>query len=910
MWAVLRTPAAIREFGILGGLCSAAVVVVTTAGAAGVLSNDGGRTLPVVYVLLAVVGVPLASVLSAALGRWPAIAVCRVASLLAMGVCVLLQVAMAARWAGGAEATCIIGYVIEIIFDTLFWLVATEHLATRDLKRHTPALAISFGIGGVVAGVLASVFCRLLTVNHLMLLAVVPLALAYCQCGRISRRLQRLEVAGAADDEPGYLDALCSAWSVFRAFPISVLIALSILLMSALFCLQDYLAMTIFSMSLSGQDELGKFLAGVSAGQQGLEILILLVCGKFLDNVRPFARNLLFPLTTLACLLPLLWTCILPVAVLLSLNANSVSNGIFEPVKTINYAVVPHAVLPPLRMLLEGSIYPLGIALAGGALLVLQASVELRGIAAVSVVLSLMFLAASGVVGILFVPSMIRGLRVRRLHPSRYELCSGTRLFSRDVARRLLRDSDAAVREFGQALAQDRYPELLHGDGAGRRRNAAHVRLHRCCRSVRSLLRRQSTCSRRDRKEMRSLVSRLRHSDPRIRRLARRQLAKSRNRALSVLRQDLGGSDFRAVQAAVRSLAAMRSRRARRILRLHLDLLYDRARRNLAAIQVLEVMAQESERTAAAKAASSAFEDANRAILRRVLGIQAALGRRRDVALLQGLAEGGEAVERSDAIEALTNMPTGSLIRPLLPILEPHARDRTTKGVSCPLSGEPDNDSILWAAAADDPVLRRLITPLLTKLKPLPCRPEEDEMLEIVLFLKTVPLFRELPPESLVRAAATAESVRLNAGDRVSFPGEPDARIYVVRSGCVDLLVGNCVVDRRECTGLLGLSALTHVEQHNVSARCTCACELLGFPSWVLRDLLAEEPGLLWAVVRDAAQAQQQSYLQLAHAHRRESTAATGSGTRPVARILRLVETTERAPDETMAENISGQTAC
>ena len=46
--------------------------------------------------------------------------------------------------------------------------------------------------------------------------------------------------------------------------------------MSSLFCLQDYLALTIYAENISDEDFLASFMGMAYAGQQAAELLILL----------------------------------------------------------------------------------------------------------------------------------------------------------------------------------------------------------------------------------------------------------------------------------------------------------------------------------------------------------------------------------------------------------------------------------------------------------------------------------------------------------------------------------------------------------------------------------------------------------------------------------------------------------
>ena len=234
MFLFRGAPGAVRELALLGSFCAASVLVVTTAGTAQLLADEGSEALPVVYLLLAAVSIPVAWILSQALGRRSAISVCRIACLVGLGVSGVLQAALLVQVVGSNLAICTIGYVLEIILDTMFWLVAADYLPTRDLKRYTPKLAMAFAIGGVAGGVSASLFCRAFSADYLMFLACAFLAVCCRLSSQISRRLQPLEDKEAAEEEPGLLDSLQASCAVFRSFPIAGLIATSILLMSAL----------------------------------------------------------------------------------------------------------------------------------------------------------------------------------------------------------------------------------------------------------------------------------------------------------------------------------------------------------------------------------------------------------------------------------------------------------------------------------------------------------------------------------------------------------------------------------------------------------------------------------------------------------------------------------------------------
>ena len=210
-------------------------------------------------------------------------------------------------------------------------------------------------------------------------------------------------------------------------------------------------------------------MAMVYAGQQAAELVILALMGRLvLERAGPLVRNLFFPATTFAVLAALqsCWT--LPIAALVHTNASAVSNAIFEPVKSLNYAALPFRMLAPVRMLVEGVVYPAGVALSGGALLWMQSALAPQVVLAVALVLSILFAAASGLVGLSFLPSLLRSLRLRAVSPSEYSNCEPGRRFSQSDIRYLLLHPDPEARSFGRDLARRLAPHLLRAEGHGR----------------------------------------------------------------------------------------------------------------------------------------------------------------------------------------------------------------------------------------------------------------------------------------------------------------------------------------------------------------------------------------------------------------------------------------------------------
>jgi hypothetical protein len=119
-------------------------------------------------------------------------------------------------------------------------------------------------------------------------------------------------------------------------------------------------------------------------------------------------------------------------------------------------------------MLVEGVVYPAGIALSGGALLWMQSAFSPQVVLSVALVLSALFAAASGLVGLSFLPSLLRSLRLRAVSPAEYSNCEPGRRFSQSDIRYLLLHPDPEARSFGRDLARRLAPHLLRAEGHGR----------------------------------------------------------------------------------------------------------------------------------------------------------------------------------------------------------------------------------------------------------------------------------------------------------------------------------------------------------------------------------------------------------------------------------------------------------
>lgn len=961
-------PALVFEFAAIGALISAAIIILTAIGGAKLLAHEGSEALPVVYVLIAVVSIPLASLISAVLGRWQTAPICRVMCAVCVPLGLGLRGAIETSLPGIPQAICITAYALEIVFDTLFWLSVSEYLPTRELKRHTPFLTAAFGVGGVVGGLLATLLCDIFPLEDLLFLNSFIFLLCFLQYSRINRRHKPLGEEGDDEKEVGLIEALRSNFQTFRAFPITGTISAGIFLMSALFCLQDYVAMVIFQETYADENVLARFIAMAFAGYQVLELLMVVVVGGLvLERTGPVVRNLIFPVTTLVSLSALALGWNLFFAVLLHVNANAISNAIFEPVKTLNYAAVPFRVLAPVRMMVEGIVYPLGIAASGLGLLWLQSMLEPRSILLVTIGLAVLFLLVSAIVGTSFLPSLISSLRLRAILPADYLDCGRERWFSRADIRHLLLHESAEARNFGRDLALALAPDLLEtggvsANGSGHRRPDVFRLWHRvrhpligpvsrldpaiywdregtgenqvdgscrpdmvagACSSTDTSLGAGAACpfdaaadrglgvlsgpskavtglqwlrsprwiskypfllSRGQRRQVarrlmllgRDLESR----DSRMRRRAARMLGEFGRPAITVAARSLDSRKPEVAEAAIRVLGTIGTPRAKWVLHDHMRPLYTRAQLNLKALFVLrKMMANNGQSSPVARALETWLIDSNESILRRALVVKSVLGSRRDINLLKWLARAPDPRIRSNAIEALTNLPTSNFIRPLLPLLETDnepSTDRSRDSLS-PQQGLYDPAATLRKAAEADPWLRILTERLLHEeqsnhgARNNKALTGDEAMLDLILFLKSVPLFRAMSLKDVARAANAVKPATYASGATIVRAGERVTNILVLRSGIVELCVNGVVVEVLHHGHTFGETAIIGDPHSPNLVRSAIAVELLWLPVSIVGDLIVEYPDALTPLAADLARRISALHNDLAESRKRSS---------------------------------------
>jgi|GEM_PF-3025645 len=433
---------------LVAALLSAGKVLLYTSGTTLFLARQGVEALPALYLVLAAVATLASLGLAAVIDRVPVESLLPgLALVVAIGVGGLL-LSGGLRWPLMPGAILIAAHVYDIVTDIVFWVLAATLFDNLRLRRLTPRFYLAIAAGGSVAGILAERLLGQLDAALLLWPVIGLCGLAVLALGRVPRS----EIAtGAAETRAGEIEqgdglGLMRPGELGRfvvGHPFALLLAMNSLLLTAVYSLTEYVAYAVYAESFSEEAALGRFLALLFAALQVAEFAVLWFgAQRIVERAGPVLRNLLFPLTSLLCLVALLLQPRLGWAIVAHVNTEAVSNGVFEPVNATNYGALPMAVHGRARTLADGIFYPIGMAVAGLMLALLPSTDTVFRATVLALLAALFFVGINLVVARSYLPTLLRQLRhglagrpLRRL-PRRLPPCDAVRLAELLTSRR------------------------------------------------------------------------------------------------------------------------------------------------------------------------------------------------------------------------------------------------------------------------------------------------------------------------------------------------------------------------------------------------------------------------------------------------------------------------------------------
>jgi HEAT repeat protein len=403
-------------FAGLSGTLAAALTLGIAGSEALFLTRVGAEALPRAFVIasLATVGVSLVYAASVGGARNDVffIRMLVLGALLLAGTTVALSFGVA--WAP-LVAFCLM-VATQAVYQNHFWTFAWDYFDALASKRLFPLFTIGNSAGGFAGGLVA-VSVSSIAPAEVLLAAWGALLVAAAVLLRAARRPLRrwgpLELEeGDETSVAGMLGALryIGRAALARWFVVS-LVAMMLALGVA-----QYLYSDVFARAYPDAATLAIFLGGFLALTNLFEIAVeIAVTPWLIARLGVASANLVHPLLTLASFGGLALAYAVPAAALARVNREPLENAIAEPVRTLAYNAIPLRFRGRLRLFLEGVVRFSGIAVAGGALLLLEDRVTPLALCAVGGGLALLYLLANAAVRRSYLATLVAQLRAGRL---------------------------------------------------------------------------------------------------------------------------------------------------------------------------------------------------------------------------------------------------------------------------------------------------------------------------------------------------------------------------------------------------------------------------------------------------------------------------------------------------------------
>ncbi len=404
------------RLAVVAALLSAAKVLLYTTGTTLFLSRQGIEALPILYLTLSIIATCISLLLAAMIDRAPpAYLLPGLAAFSVLGI-VALQAGLAADWQQAPAGILIAAHVYDIITDIVFWVLAAALFDNLRLRRLTPHLYIAIAAGGSLAGIMAERALAIMAAEQLLWPAAGLVCVAVALFGNAAGGLAVTAHAEQQPPEQATRESPRAALADLRRFlvrhPFALCLALNSLLLTTVYSLTEFVAYAVYSEAIPDEAKLGRLLALLFAALQVAEFAVLWFGARgIIERASPMLRNLIFPLTSLACLIALLLQPRLGWAVLAHINTEAVSNGVFEPVNTTNYSALPVNVHGRARTLADGIFYPFGMAFAGLALTLLPPEDAIFRATLLALTATLFFLALNVIIARSYLPTLLHQLR-------------------------------------------------------------------------------------------------------------------------------------------------------------------------------------------------------------------------------------------------------------------------------------------------------------------------------------------------------------------------------------------------------------------------------------------------------------------------------------------------------------------
>ncbi|MCW6038470.1 cyclic nucleotide-binding domain-containing protein [Spirulina subsalsa FACHB-351] len=341
-------------------------VIALTLGTSLFLHRAGAAYLPLSYVLMGILSIPIYGGLSQIVDTTSRPKLCRI----------LLGVAIAfsfLAWFLLPLDTLPIYYLIHIglyvqwilMTEVLFPSLVSDYFTSLDWKRYTPILRMANAVGGLLGGALLSGLVSWVSPQDVLLYLPLCYGVMIGQLFYLEKTETPLEVCHLQPPE-SLLKSLNHLPDLLSKYPIIGFLCSSTFLFILLYSFAEFEYYSIYSQTFADDQDLTRFLAIVRVVNSILPLVLLALVTKPLIRLLGVTGiSLIYPLTTLASFGGLVWQGNLGTAVFANLNTNGIEDSLNQPIQSLNYNAVPYALVGRVRVIGNGLFFALGLATAG-----------------------------------------------------------------------------------------------------------------------------------------------------------------------------------------------------------------------------------------------------------------------------------------------------------------------------------------------------------------------------------------------------------------------------------------------------------------------------------------------------------------------------------------------------------------
>ncbi len=244
-----------------------------------------------------------------------------------------------------------------------------------------------------------------------MLLTPALVGLVVVYFGFLTRRYSPVGTIEPAATE-SLVESLRVVPRLLTRYPMVALLAGAMFLNVLLQCLSEYLAFSIYTIHYPRIEELAIFLGTVNAGLNILGFVIVIVFTEpALKKFGVAAMNRIYPALNVVSFGIMTASTSLAAGILANVAYDPFVHSIDVPVTTMNYNAIRHRLVGRVRVFVDGVVYPLALALAGGLLALFQHGLGLRQIAGIGLAISILLLVLHWQIGKQYIQGLLGMLR-------------------------------------------------------------------------------------------------------------------------------------------------------------------------------------------------------------------------------------------------------------------------------------------------------------------------------------------------------------------------------------------------------------------------------------------------------------------------------------------------------------------